>query len=614
MWRRHRGPGPWPRGRMRSSTGSAVLLATAVAAATSYSIVVDTWREHGGAFVSSGTPAARSCPQVAGRGHRDAVQCRSKRRGLDAKERTKKVAAEEKLAAEVAAEEVRPKTEEEQRVFLGSLWEQWGLLGLLVGLAFAFGFGSMGAGLGDGDSLGTLSGASDALDAMGAMDALGALGATVGGLMGSQETADMATDVATQEGLTSAAESAASAVGGAEALELGSIAGQIGIAGAVGVTSSLAGLVTEGLKSIKIEEAGPAAFLDVSGTTPGTIRQSGRLLKDAGDETQESDAADGDRPGSALRLGLQNFEGEWEQLLEAARSGNRVSRKKIPSFLPMLQLSNEAVMDRENARPEVPTPFPVRVAYDVLCRFIDVVFEDRPIQRFWFLETVARMPYFAYSSVLHLYETLGWWRSPELRAVHAAEEDNELHHLLIMESLGGDQRWLDRFFAQHGAIAYYWILVGFFIIDPRWSYNFSRLIEAHAVDTYGEFRDANEELLKSLPPPPVAIEYYRAEDLYLFDKFQTALAAEGKVRRPPCSTLYDVFANICDDEDQHVATMAACEEWVSGGEAAVPLGFNRLSIQEYEQEVTRTEEGRAAWIKWGEEVAAAAREAGRQVN
>ena len=40
----------------------------------------------------------------------------------------------------------------------------------------------------------------------------------------------------------------------------------------------------------------------------------------------------------------------------------------------------------------------------------------------------------------------------------------------------------------------YIISVRFFIIDPRWSYNFSRLIEAHAVDTYGEFRDANEEL------------------------------------------------------------------------------------------------------------------------
>ena len=46
-----------------------------------------------------------------------------------------------------------------------------------------------------------------------------------------------------------------------------------------------------------------------------------------------------------------------------------------------------------------------------LCQFIDLVFEERPvIERFFFLETVARMPYFSYVSMLHLYETLGFWR------------------------------------------------------------------------------------------------------------------------------------------------------------------------------------------------------------
>ena len=48
--------------------------------------------------------------------------------------------------------------------------------------------------------------------------------------------------------------------------------------------------------------------------------------------------------------------------------------------------------------------------------------------------------YFAYLSILHLYETLGFWRAgAELRKIHFAEEWNELHHLQIMESLGGDQ-------------------------------------------------------------------------------------------------------------------------------------------------------------------------------
>lgn len=38
------------------------------------------------------------------------------------------------------------------------------------------------------------------------------------------------------------------------------------------------------------------------------------------------------------------------------------------------------------------------------------------------------MPYFSYTTCLHLYETLGWWRTGGLRVIHFAEEWNELHH------------------------------------------------------------------------------------------------------------------------------------------------------------------------------------------
>ena len=68
-----------------------------------------------------------------------------------------------------------------------------------------------------------------------------------------------------------------------------------------------------------------------------------------------------------------------------------------------------------------------RKLYDVGCLFLDTLFDERPIQRFWFLEVIARIPYFSYVSMLHLYESFGWWRGPELRKVHNAEEWNELH-------------------------------------------------------------------------------------------------------------------------------------------------------------------------------------------
>lgn len=236
---------------------------------------------------------------------------------------------------------------------------------------------------------------------------------------------------------------------------------------------------------------------------------------------------------------------------------------EVQARLKLLKLSNGAVWDREYAREAagagVETPWFVRGVYLSLCVFLDFMFENRPIQRFWFLETVARMPYFSYISVLHLYESLGWWRAGAvLRKVHFAEEWNELHHLQIMESLGGDQLWIDRFVAMHSSIVYYWILVIMYIVNPKLAYNFSELIEAHAVDTYGEFVDANPSILRELPPPVVAAQYYSSNDLYLFEEFQTS--EEGARRRPKCSNLYDVFSNIRDDEGEHVKTMRACQD------------------------------------------------------
>jgi ubiquinol oxidase len=67
-----------------------------------------------------------------------------------------------------------------------------------------------------------------------------------------------------------------------------------------------------------------------------------------------------------------------------------------------------------------------------------------------------------------------------------------------------------------------------FLISPRLAYNFSELIESHAVDTYTQFLDENEALLKKLPAPKVAVEYYVMGDLFLFDEFQTSRRAYSR--------------------------------------------------------------------------------------
>ena len=78
---------------------------------------------------------------------------------------------------------------------------------------------------------------------------------------------------------------------------------------------------------------------------------------------------------------------------------------------------------------------------------IDFLYQGRDYQRFWVLEEIARAPYFAFLSVLHLRESMGL-RGPEhiyLMEEHFAQTLNETEHLEYMESRGGSAYWVDRF-------------------------------------------------------------------------------------------------------------------------------------------------------------------------
>lgn len=114
----------------------------------------------------------------------------------------------------------------------------------------------------------------------------------------------------------------------------------------------------------------------------------------------------------------------WHALLylPGAHSHSIWTFVKVRSALAGLTLDNAAVWRKEDQRqksPEHPNaPWFIQWPYLSICWIMDVIYDKRPIQRFWFLETVARMPYFAFISMLHLYESLGWWRAgAELRRV-----------------------------------------------------------------------------------------------------------------------------------------------------------------------------------------------------
>lgn len=233
------------------------------------------------------------------------------------------------------------------------------------------------------------------------------------------------------------------------------------------------------------------------------------------------------RLAGAGKLAADNFATELRELVGVVRRGiglDAPSRFSPPMCLN-LQLSNDAVAEREREVERIEGRVQVapwaRFIYDVTCRFLDFRFNGRPVERFWCLETVARIPYYAQGSCLHLWSTLGWWRSPTLMNMHHAEELNESYHLAVMESLGGDRAWGDRFFAFHGSIAYYWFLVLLFTVSPRDGYAFTELIERHAVDTYAVFVEANESRLKALPAPPVSDEYYTVSESKTFSPLRT---------------------------------------------------------------------------------------------
>ena len=120
---------------------------------------------------------------------------------------------------------------------------------------------------------------------------------------------------------------------------------------------------------------------------------------------------------------------------------------------------------------------------------LDYLYRGRHFQRFWVLEEIARAPYFAFLSVLHLRESLGL-RGPDhlyLMKEHFAQTVNETEHLEYMESRGGNSYWIDRFFARHLVLAYYWINVAYYWVAPKSAYHLSYEIEIHAALTYAKY-------------------------------------------------------------------------------------------------------------------------------
>ena len=133
------------------------------------------------------------------------------------------------------------------------------------------------------------------------------------------------------------------------------------------------------------------------------------------------------------------------------------------------------------------------VTLNITVAIIDFLYKGRDYQRFWVLEEIARAPCFALLSVLHLRESMGL-RGPEhiyLMEEHFAQTLNETEHLEYMESRGGNRYWIDRAFARHLVLLYYWINVVYYWVAPVSAYHLSYEVEIHAAETYAKYLEQN---------------------------------------------------------------------------------------------------------------------------
>ena len=133
---------------------------------------------------------------------------------------------------------------------------------------------------------------------------------------------------------------------------------------------------------------------------------------------------------------------------------------------------------------------------------LDRLYKERNIQRFWVLEVIARAPYFAFLSVLHFRESLGLKNHITLKLMkeHFYQAVNETEHLEEMEKRGGDKFWIDRFFARHLVLIYYWIMVFYYLLNPINAYDLNMKIEEHAYETYSKYLidNPNDQKIKEI--------------------------------------------------------------------------------------------------------------------
>jgi ubiquinol oxidase len=199
----------------------------------------------------------------------------------------------------------------------------------------------------------------------------------------------------------------------------------------------------------------------------------------------------------------------------------------------------------------------IRSLVSTVISVINKIYCGRPFSRFYVLETLACVPYYAHLSVLNIYKKFSFERQGDLLKMHFLDSWNEFHHLLIMETLEGDKFWYDRLLARSITVVYYWILVLVDIVNPQEIYSLIELVARHAYADYNKFLNECEKELIIRPAPKLVLGYVQVGGLSLDTP---RLEDETAEYVPPVTNLYDVFSAIRNQEIEHVKMMQDCRE------------------------------------------------------
>lgn len=116
----------------------------------------------------------------------------------------------------------------------------------------------------------------------------------------------------------------------------------------------------------------------------------GFTSKSSGPIVSTRTADGGTVPASAFILGAAVFRENLKDIINDTKSffsRKAVEKDSLQAKLKLLKLSNEAIWKREASRTQVVAPWIIKLPYYVLCILLDTLFDGKPINRFYFLET-----------------------------------------------------------------------------------------------------------------------------------------------------------------------------------------------------------------------------------